>query len=433
MSVYVGKPVKRYDGIGHVTGRTVYVDDVEVPGVFSIKVLHSPVHRGILKGIDTREAEKMPGVIGVISAKDVPGVNSTGGYTGQPIFVEDTICFKGERIAAVAAVDEDTAYEAIKKIKVEIEEQTPIFDPHEAIKPDALLIAREDSNLFQEFNNGDVHQVKTGDVEKGFAQADHIVEGTYTQAFHDHASIELQASTAYIDASNRLVIHGHAQCRLPYLNGLAAQFNLPLNKFRYLGGTVGGGFGGKNDIHCDNVAGVMALKTGKPVRYQMTRQEDILTTTKRGWFEISFKDGVMNYGRIVAREVRTLHDAGAPGGIGPYGTEKNSMLVTGPYNIPNIAIYGQCVYTNKPPASSMRGYTIVNGTASVELQMDKIADKLGINPWEIRMQNAWRNGDFTATQVEVKACAAVEVMQKAAELAGIDLPNHLKNMSSDRR
>ena len=156
-------------------------------------------------------------------------------------------------------------------------------------------------------------------------------------------------------------------------------------------------------------------------------------TTKRGMFQLNYKDGVMKDGSIVARKITVLHDTGAYAGMGPYAVEKNSILAAGPYNIPNISYDGTCVFTNRVPCSSMRGFAVINGTAAVELQMDKLAEAISMNPWEFRMMNAWRNGDLSATQVKIEACAAVEVMQRAADLAGIELPQHLKTMSSDRR
>jgi len=398
-----------------------------------VKVFRSPVHKGTIRNLDVSGAENMPGVAGVISAKDIPGNNGYGLYGDQPVFPSRQIRYKGERIAAVAAVDEDTAMEALEKIRIDIDEETPVFDPFEAAKSGAASMGRPEGNLWANFNNGTVHRVRLGDVEEGFAKADHIVETTCTQAVNEHAPMETQASVAYIDATDRLVIHTCSQDLYFHLGMLCGLFNLPMNKIRYAGGTVGGGFGAKNDIHCDHVAGAMALKIRKPVKYRLTRREETLYTTKRGMFKFNFKDGIMKDGRIVARQVKSFHDAGAYAGMGPYAVEKNSILVAGPYNIPNIAIDGTCVFTNRPPASSMRGFAIINGTTAEELQMGRLAEVISMDPWEIRMINAWRNGDLSATQVKIVACAAVEVLQQAAALAGIELPGHLKTMSSDRR
>ena len=431
MSQYVGKAIPRYDGVGHVTGRTTYVDDVHLPGMLYIKTLRSPVHKGVIRHLDTSPVENMPGVAGVITAKDVPGTNAYGLQPDQPVFSAENIRYRGERIAAVAAVDEDTAMEAVEKIKLDIEEQTPVFDPLEAMEPDAPKVTPE-GNL-AEFNSGKSRKFRLGDVEKGFAGADHIVEGRYTSLVNDHASIEPQTSVAYIDATDRLAIHSCSQDLYFHLGMLSAIFNLPMNQIRYIGGTVGGGFGGKNDIYCDHVAGLMALKIRKPVKYRLTRQEETLYTFKRGAWIIEIKDGLKKNGQIVARKIRAIHDSGAYAGMGPYIVEKMGIFIAGPYWIPNVWIDGFAVYTNKPPATSMRGFGAVNTEVAVESQMDRLAETIGMDKWEIRFINAWRNGDMGPTQWKVVAAGLIEAMKRTAELAGIELPDHLKAMNSQGR
>ena len=431
MSGYVGKPVLRYDGIGHVTGRTVYVDDIHPPGMLYVKCLTSPVHRGVIRSLDLSRAAKMAGVAGVISAEDVPGTNAYGLIPDQPVFTPGLLRYRGERIAAVAAVDEDTAMEALEKIRLEIEELPGVFDPMEAMRPGAPLV-RPEGNVYM-FNSGPTRRIRLGDVEEGFREADLIVEGRYANSMNEHAPMEPQVSVAYPDASDRLVIHTVSQDLYFHLGMLSAVFNLPMNRIRYVGGTVGGGFGSKNDIHCDHVAGLMALKIRRPVKYRLTRLEETLHTTKRGAWDFQFRDGVKRDGRIVARQVRTLHDTGAYSGMGPYVVDKNSILVAGPFYIPNIAIDGTCVYTNKPPASSMRGFGIINGTSAEELQMDRVAEAIGMDPWEIRFINAWRDGDPGATRFIVESAGLIEAMKRAAELAGVKLPDRLMAMSSRGR
>ena len=431
MFTYVGKPILRYDGIGHVAGRTTYVDDVHLPGMLYIKVLRSPVHKGIIRSLDVSPAENMPGIAGVITAKDIPGTNAYGLVPDQPVFPSENIRYKGERIAAVAAVDEDTAMEAVEKIGLDIEEQTPVFDPVEAMKPEAPQVT-PDGNL-GEFNSGKSRNLRFGDVEKGFSEANHIIEGSYTQAANDHASMEPHASVAYIDATDRLAIHTCSQDLYFHLGMLCGIFNLSMNKIRYIGGTIGGGFGGKNDIHCDHVAGLMALKLRKPVKYRLTRQEDLLYSTKRGPFILEFKDGLDKDGRIIARKIRVIHDTGGYAGMGPYIVEKMLVFVAGPYLIPNVWFDGYSVFTNKPPCSSMRAFGTINCAVACETQMNRIAEAIGMDPWEIRFINAWRDGDIGPTHWKVVAAGLIEAMKKAAELAGVDLPDHLKAMSSQRR
>jgi CO/xanthine dehydrogenase Mo-binding subunit len=200
-----------------------------------------------------------------------------------------------------------------------------------------------------------------------------------------------------------------------------------------VGGTVGGGFGSKNDIHADHVTALLALKTGQPCKWRWTREEDLLYSTFRGAWRITIKDGVKKDGRIVARKIKSIRDAGAYSTLNPYVVDKNSFLATGPYFIPNVYIAGYCVYTNKPPASSMRGFGVTPSVFATEVQMGKIAAELGMDPWEIRLINAYRSGDQTPTRRVLNSVALVEVLQKLAQKAGVDLPDKLKAMNSKER
>jgi CO/xanthine dehydrogenase Mo-binding subunit len=409
---------------------TTYVDDVQMPGMLYIKVLHSPVHKGIIRRLDVSAADSMPGVAGVITAKDVPGENIYGAID-QPVFPEKDIRYKGERLAAVAAVDEDTAMEAIEKIKLDIEEQTPVFDPLEAMKPDAPKV-RPEGNLW-EFNSGKSRILRKGDVEKGFAEADEIVEQRYVEKMNDHAAMEPHATVAYIDGNDRLTIHTMSQARHFHLGQLCTIFNLPISKVKLIGGTVGGAFGGKAEVEVDHVSGLMALKIRKPVKYCMTRKEDLLYSYKRGAFIFEYKSGVKRDGRVTAHKIRAIHDIGAYQTLGAYAIDKQCLYIAGPYAVPNVWYDGYAVYTNKPVASCMRGFAMINVTYTSETQMNLLAEAIGMDPWEIRFINAWRDGDTAPTQWKVVAAGLIETMQKAAEMEGIELPAHLKTMSSRRR
>lgn len=427
MSRYVGKPVQRYEGIGHVTGRTTYVDDIKLPGMLYAKVLHSPVHKGIIKSIDVSAAENAPGVVAVITAKDIPGENSVAA-PDEPVFVEKHIRFKGERIAAVAAVNEEAALDAIKKIKVDIEEQTPVFDPLEAMKPEAPKV-RPEGNLWQ-FNSGECRVLRKGDIEKGFAEADEIVEERFIHKMNDHAAMEPPVSIAFISGDDRLMIHTVSQAFHFHLSQLVKIFNLPVSKVCLIGGTVGGGFGGKNLILCDHVAGLLALKTKRPVKYRMTRKEDILFTPKRGAYIFDYKCGIKNDGQFVACKILAVHDIGAYQTHGEYAIEKPCLYITGPYRCPNVWYDGYAVFTNKPQSGSMRGFNIINVTHTSEMMMNKMAEAIGMDPWEIRFRNAWVDGDTGPTMWKVTAAGLIESMIKAAELGNIELPPRLKKMNS---
>ncbi|MBL7211562.1 MAG: xanthine dehydrogenase family protein molybdopterin-binding subunit [Desulfobacteraceae bacterium] len=448
----VGQRVKRYDGMAHVTGETRFVDDVIVPGTLTIKAFRSPVAKGNIKDLDTSAAEAMPGVAGVITAEDVP-CNAYGLVPDQPVLVEKAVRYKGEPIAAVAAVDEDTAVEAINKIKLDIEEEKPVFDPLEAMKPDAPKV-RPEGNVFM-FGERPFRQIILGDVEEGFKKADIIVENEYLHPSLEHAQLEPQASLAVPDAGGKLTIYTVSQALYFHLGqllgilqmepdkvqckqwaprtGSSWRHNAGFSDINYVGGTVGGGFGAKNDIHADHVTALLALKTGQPCKWRWTREEDLLYSTFRGAWRMTIKDGITKDGRIVARQIKSIRDAGAYSTLNFYVVDKHSFLAAGPYFIENVYVQGYCVYTNKPPASSMRGFGITPATFATEVQIDKIATQLGMDPWEIRFVNAFRKGEHTATRRVVNSVALVEVMQKLAEKAGVDLPDKLMTMTSTER
>jgi CO/xanthine dehydrogenase Mo-binding subunit len=435
MIEYMGASLPRYDGEGQVTGTTTYVDDVSVSGMVYAKTLRSPVHKGLIRGIDFSAAEKVPGVIGCLSAKDIPGANLCGKYNDTPVLASDEVRYLGQNIAAVVAVDEDTCAEALAKIKLDIEEQEPVFDMWEAIKPGAPLVRPGSKSNLWTYDPGNMQTriIKLGDIEAGFKQADYIVEGRYQTGVQDHAPMEPHASVSYYDDAGRLVIHTTSQCMMWQLSMLLGILNLPMSKVRYLGGKVGGGFGGKNDIHTDHICALATQKFHKPVKFRETRREDLRFSTKRGPWVFEYRDGVTKDGRVVARHIKEFHDTGAYAGMSPYATEKCGMFASGPYWVPNILVEAQTIYTNKPVSSSMRGFATLNGQFCVEIQMSKIAEAIGMDPWELRFINAWRDGDLGASRYVVQGAGAIEAMKKTAELLGKQLPEHLMAMSSRER
>jgi CO/xanthine dehydrogenase Mo-binding subunit len=448
----VGQRVKRYDGMAHVTGETRFTDDVIIPGTLTVKAFRSPVIKGRIKKLDTSAAERTPGVAGVITAADVP-CNAYGLIPDQPVLVGEAIRYRGEPIAAVAAVDEDTALEAISKIKLDVEAESYVLDPIEALKPDAPKV-RPEGNVFM-FGERPFRQIVLGDVKAGFAKADIIMENEYLHPSLEHAQLEPMASLSVPDARGRLTIYTVSQALYFHLGmlcgilqmepekihckhwapktGSSWRHNAGFSDINYVGGTVGGGFGAKNDIHADHVTALLALKTGQPCKWRWTREEDLLYSTFRGAWRMTIKDGVMKNGRIVARQVKSYRDAGAYSSLNPYVVDKHSYLAAGPYFIENVYVQTYCVYTNKPPSSSMRGFGVTPATFSTEVQINRIAEKLGMDPWEIRFINAYRKGEHTATRRVLNSVALVEVMQKLAEKAGVDLPDKLKSMTSTER
>jgi CO/xanthine dehydrogenase Mo-binding subunit len=413
-----------------------------------VKVFRSPVAKGKIRHLDTSAARRLPGVAGVITHEDIPN-NAFGLIPDQPVLAE-TIRYRGEPIAAVAAIDEDTASRALGLVEVEIDAEEPVFDPLVAMQPGAPRV-RPEGNCHM-FGEHPFRKIVFGDVEAGFRAADLIVEGEYRTNPVEHAPLETQVSLAVPEANGKLTIYTVSQSLVLCLGMLAGILRMGKDDVRianwaqvtrenwrgptdidFRSGTVGGAFGGKNDIHADHITAILALKTGRPVKWRWTREEELLYSTYRGAWRIAVKDGVTKTGRIVARQVKSVHDAGAYSTLSVYVVDKHCFNVSGPYFIPNIYVEGYCVYTNRPPASSMRGFGVTPGTFAIEMQMNKIASRLNMDPWELRFINAFRDGDQTATRRVLDSVYLIETLQACARKAGVKLPDRLMAMTSAKR
>jgi CO/xanthine dehydrogenase Mo-binding subunit len=273
-------------------------------------------------------------------------------------------------------------------------------------------------------------KVRCGDVEKAFAEADYIVEERYDTSPIEHAPTETTACIAKPEADGRYTVYTNTQALFFTLDNTALILQIPFNKLHFVGGTVGGGFGGKVDVIVEPIATLAAMKTGRPVKYKYTREEELRISSTRSAWRMYFKDGVMKDGRIIARKVTSYADSGAYNRHTPYAVTKHSANVGGPYNIPNVWIDAYCVYTNRQPSSAMRGFGVTPASFALEVQMDKIAETIGMDPWEIRFLNAYRNGDMKPHQKVVEDATLIEAMQAAAQLVGHPLPDRLMAMNS---
>lgn len=425
----IGKSVPKYDGINHVTGATPFVDDVIVKNTLVCKGFRSPVSRGIIRSLDVSEAEKLPGVAAVATWKDVPYNYMDGDW---PVFAEKELNFKGQLIAAVAAVDEDTAQKAVSLIRADIEELPALFDLREADKPDAPRI-KPDGNMLK-FGDKTECVIELGDVEQGFAMADRIISHEYFYQEAEHAPMETQTSLAVPRPDGGLDVYTCTQDMHLNLGSLSAILRLPLAKVNFVGGVVGGGFGGKNDLHVDPITAVLALKCGRPVKWRFTRDEELGCTTVRGAWFMKITDGVMNDGRIVARQMEELQDGGAFMALNLYCASKHAYFCVGPYYIPNTKVIVRSAFTNKAPSSSMRGFGLTACSFATETQMEHLAEELGIDIFEIRLKNAFREGEPSHTGSIPDVAAAIEVLQKLAEISGQTLSEPYGRLrSADRR
>jgi CO/xanthine dehydrogenase Mo-binding subunit len=430
----IGARLPRYDGLGHVKGQTQYVDDVRVHGTLWVKALRSPHHSALVKAIDTSKAESMPGVHAIVTAKDVPKnvyghLEALGVPADEPLIADEDVRWKGQIVGAVAATTPQAAQDAVDAISVTYEEREPVLDIRTAADPGTDSFHQWGA-IYPHFGPHNHRRVRKGDVDAAFDKADVIVEGVYRPQAIEHVPMETQTALVVPEPSGRLTIYSCTQAMYFSMGVVAAHLGWPLNKLKFVGGTVGGGFGGKVDVTVEPITCIAAMKTGKPVKYVYDRYEEMQVSSPRAAERIYIKDGVMNDGTIVARQVTLYADAGAYSRHSPYATTKAAAHMPGPYNIPNVHIDSWCVYTNRTPSSAMRGFGVTIADFALEVQMDKLARLIGMDPLEFRFINAYRDGDMKAHRQPTEGAALIECMQEASRAANWPVAEKYMAMSS---
>jgi CO/xanthine dehydrogenase Mo-binding subunit len=434
----VGARIPRYDGVAHVTGRTTYVDDVRIPGTLWVKALRSPHHHAGITKLDARAAEEMPGVHAVITWQDVPlleygHLSALGIPADEPLLAKDEVRYMGQPIALVAADDEEIAAQAVSRIEIEFEKRPALTDVRQAFDAAAPQIHRE-GNWYKHFEDEmDRRQIRKGDIDWAFDNADTIVQGVYRPAAIEHAPIETQVCQVVLEPSGRLTIYSCTQALYFSMGVVAAHLQVPLNRLKVVGGTTGGGFGGKVDTATETMCCLLAMKSGKPVKWRWTREEEFLCSSTRAPWHMEIADAVTKDGWILGRKMLTLHDAGAYSRFSPYGLTKHSFHHTGAYTIPNLAFDGYVVYTNRVPTTAMRGFGVTSVSFATETHMSRVADVLGIDPVEIRLKNANRIGDTSPNGIVYTDPSTVSTIQTLAEAIGHELPAEYRTMSNEQR
>ena len=327
---FIGKNVRRIDTPSKVSGRLKYAGDMTMPGMLHVQVLRSPHAHARIVSIDTSAAEAMDGVEGVITCADVPGEDGFGVFVNdQPIMARDKVRYVGEAVAAVAAESTLIAKLALSAIKVEYQPLPAVFDPDEAMRPGApVLHDYAPDNLTKHI------PIRVGDVEKGFAESDLVVEETYTTQPIEHAYLEPEAGLAYVDHDGVVTIVSPDQNITHHRHMLARIIAKPISKVRFIMSPVGGGFGGKEDMIYQGMLALLAMKTHRPVRLVFTREESIISTAKRHPSRTVLRMGLMRDGRIRALEMKMICDGGAYGLSTEGVMRKAAILAAGPYAIP---------------------------------------------------------------------------------------------------
>lgn len=434
----VGARLPRYDGMGHVTGTTRFVDDVRAPRMLWAKMLRSPHHHAAITGLDVSAAEAVPGVRAVITWRDVPHLEyghleALGIPADEPLLAKDEVRYLGQPIAFVAAEDEDAAAAGAEAVRVEYEERPAVFDVRKAFDEDTARV-HPWGNWYPHFEGEmDRRQIRKGDFAEAARQADKLISGVYRPAAIEHVPVETQVCLTVPEPDGRLTIHSCTQALYFSMGVVAAHLQVPLNKLKVVGGTVGGGFGGKVDTASDTVTALAAQKTGRPVKWRWTREEEFLVSSTRAPWHMEIIDAVTSDGWILGRKMLTLHDSGAYSRFSPYGVTKHSFHHTGAYTIPNLHFDGYVVYTNRVPTTAMRGFGVTSVSFAVETHMSRVARELGLDPYEIRLKNANRINDTSPNRIRYTDPSTVDVVKSIAEAEGVELAPAYAGMSREPR
>jgi len=408
----VGKPFPRPDAIEKVTGKAIYGGDLIFPGMLYGKIKRSIFSHANILNIDTSNAEKLPGVKAVVTGKEFTTKfkNSFFGdpVADQPFLAIEKVRYVGEPIAVVAAINEEIAEEALDLIIVEYQQLPAVLNVQDALKKNASLIHentdnyRYSSSVKPLFSNNICSRVEiiNGDIKKGFKEADFIFEDTFTTHSTHHVPIECRVAIAQFNPDDSITVWASDQSPYGGQGLIAAALKISESKVRVITPPyIGGSFGGKLRLSGVMPAIAIAWKTNyQPVKILLTREEEIISTTIRHASIVTLKTGVKKDGRIVSRYAKIILDTGAYSDRGPTVLGLATFGVVGPYKIPHVKVEGYCVYTNKAIAGAYRGYGVPQVCWAYESQMDIIANKLGIDPVDIRLKNIVTEGYITSTE-----------------------------------
>ena len=411
---FIGKNVRRIDAPGKVTGRLKYAGDMTMPGMLHVQVLRSPYPHARIVSIDTSAAEAIEGVEGVITSADVPGQDGFGVFVNdQPIMARGKVRYVGEAVAAVAAEDLLTAKRAAAAIKVVYEPLPAVFDPFEAMRPGApVLHDYAPDNITMHI------PIRVGDVEKGFAESDLVVEETYSTQAIEHAYLEPEAGLAYVDHDGVVTVVSPSQNITHHRHMLARIIAKPISKVRFIMSPVGGGFGGKEDMIYQGMLALLAMKTQRPVRLVFTREESIVSTAKRHPSRTTLRMGLFRDGRVNALSLNMICDGGAYGLSTEGVMRKAAILGAGPYAIPNVRVDTYGIYTNNTPSGAFRSFGALQTQFATESHLDICAERLGLDPFAIRRVNALRDGGTTHTKQKLGKVSLLRVLEAAEKASG---------------
>lgn len=413
---YVGKSITRVDGSEKATGETQYVDDIKLPGMLHAVILGSPYAHARIISIDTSKAEQLPGVMAVITGKDIPDrkfCTNSGllpGLDDKLPIEKEKVRYIGDDVAAVAAVDIETAEQAIALIEVEYEPLDPILDPEKSMADNSWLIHDDhETNVSVELN------YNFGDVDKAFSESDFVFEDEFRTSHVAPCCMETHGCVAKWERNDRLIIWSTTQLASGLRREMSRVMEMPFGDVTIRQTGVGGSFGSKMPMHSlEPVAAHLSKKTGRPVKLCLSRDEEFISSRTRHPSVIRIKTGVKN-GKIIAREANAILDNGAYNSQGATALYKACTVLCSHYNVPNVKVNGYLVYTNKPYGGAFRGFGNPQATFAIESQIDIMTKEMNIDPVAFRLKNAIQPGDETPSGWKISSCGLSECIEKAAE------------------
>lgn len=420
----LGQSVIRKDAVAKATGRAQYIDDIYRPNMLYGKILYSDrPHAKIIK-IDTSQALALPGVMRVVTSEDTPNQLYGLYIFDRLIFARGKVRHVGEPVAAVAATSPKIAEKAVRLIKVTYEDLPAVLSMDDALLEEAPILHPDVASyagIHPYIKYGNVcmdARVRRGDVEQGFKESDFVIENTYRLKPMNQAAIEPHGCLAELDPFGKLTIYTSNQQVSVCHSETARALQLPMTDVRVVATTLGGGFGGKLKSMFEPIVGLLALKTRKPVKMILSREEVFKATHSRSEYLIHMKTGFKKDGTLLAREVDVLNDVGAYSDHA-VGTMTHAVTYAqGPYRISNVSARGRSIYTNNPDWGCMRGYGALQITFAYESQMDEIAEKLGMDPVELRMMNLCQEGEPYITGQPLRNVTIRETMEAALTASG---------------
>ncbi|MBN2146729.1 MAG: xanthine dehydrogenase family protein molybdopterin-binding subunit [Anaerolineales bacterium] len=423
----LGQSVQRVDAVSKVTGAALYPGDINLPEQAYMKLLFANRPHAIIKSIDTSKAEALPGVLAVLTAKDVP-VNEYGLIMpDQPVLCgpgsskpfAERVRFVGDQVAVVVAETEEIAAQGRDLIEVVYEDLPVVTDMLAAMKEDALLLHPDlGSNIFCHY------RIRKGDVEAAFAAADVIVEGEYRTPAQEHAFLQPEAGVAYIDEEGRVTVQVAGQWTHEDREQIAHALGLPEEQVRVIYPAIGGAFGGREDMSVQIVLGLAVWRLSqrgirRPVKIIWSREESIIGHHKRHPFIIRTRWGASKEGKLLAAEAEVIEDGGAYVYTSTKVLGNATLMCTGPYEIPNVKVDSYAVYTNQIPGGAFRGFGGPQGAFAAEMQMNRLAEVLGMDAVELRMKNVLREGSLLSVGTPLpKGVSIPQVIEKCAEAMG---------------